>query len=315
MEVFANVGNAREAMAAAENGADGIGLLRTEFLFASRTQAPSEDDQVRALREIYAVIAGPVIVRTLDVGADKPLAFLPQPEEHNPYLGVRGIRLSLQSPELFLAHLRAILRSGAEHDIRIMFPMISLATEAQQALQLLQQAHEQLRAEGIAQIWPIKRGVMIEVPSAALASKHLAEELDFFSIGTNDLTQYTMAAERGNARLGELQDALHPAVLRLMKTVVEGASKRGRHVSVCGDAASDNLAAAIFAGLGICSLSVRPRQVAEIKELFRKLHFAELKAIAGQALGCRDATAVRSLIGHYLESHGTRRDTIATTRS
>ncbi len=315
MEVFANVGNARDAMAAAENGADGIGLLRTEFLFASRTQAPSEDDQVRALREIYAAVAGPVIVRTLDVGADKPLAFLRQSEEHNPYLGVRGIRLSLQSPELFLTHLRAILRSGAGHDIWIMFPMISLLNEAQQALQLLQQAHEQLRDEGTAHIWPIKRGVMIEVPSAALSSEQLAEELDFFSIGTNDLTQYTMAAERGNAALAQLQDALHPTVLRLMKAVVEGASKRGRHVSVCGDAASDSLAAAIFAGLGICSLSVRPRQVAETKELFRTVHLTELKAIAGHALGCKDAAAVRSLIGHYLESHGTRRDTVTATRS
>ena len=315
IEVFANVGNAREAIAASENGAEGIGLLRTEFLFASRTHAPSEDEQVQALREIYAAIAGPVIVRTLDVGADKPLAFLRQPEEHNPYLGVRGIRLSLQSPEIFLTHLRAILRSGAGHDIWIMFPMISLLNEAQQALQLLQKAHEQLRTEGITHIWPIKRGVMIEVPSAALVSEQLAEELDFFSIGTNDLTQYTMAAERGNAGLAQLQDALHPAVLRLMKAVVEGAGKRSRHVSVCGDAASDILAAAIFAGLGIRSLSVRPRQVAEIKELFRKLYFAELEAIALEALVCGDAAAVRSLIGRYLDRPRTRRDPVAATRS
>ncbi len=315
MEVFANVGNAREAMAAAENGADGIGLLRTEFLFASRAQAPSEDEQVRTLREIYAAMAGPLIVRTLDVGADKPLAFLRQPEEHNPYLGVRGIRLSLQLPDLFLIHLRAILRSGAGHEIWIMFPMISLVNEAQQALQLLQQAHEQLREEGLAHTWPVKRGVMIEVPSAALASEQLAEELDFLSIGTNDLTQYTMAAERGNAGLAQFQDALHPAVLRLMKAVVEGARKRGRHLSVCGDAASDRLAAAVFAGLGICSLSVRPRQVAEIKELFRKLNFTELKAIAGEALMCQDAAAVRSLIGHYLDSPRTCRDPVGATRS
>lgn len=260
-------------------------------------------------------MAGPLIVRTLDVGADKPLAFLRQPEEHNPYLGVRGIRLSLQLPDLFLIHLRAILRSGAGHEIWIMFPMISLVNEAQQALRLLQQAHEQLREEGVAHTWPVKRGVMIEVPSAALASEQLAEELDFLSIGTNDLTQYTMAAERGNAGLAQFQDALHPAVLRLMKAVVEGARKRGRHLSVCGDAASDRLAAAVFAGLGICSLSVRPRQVAEIKELFRKLNFTELKAIAGEALMCQDAAAVRSLIGHYLDSPRTCRDPVGATRS
>jgi multiphosphoryl transfer protein len=316
LEVLANVGNAREAVAAAENGADGVGLLRTEFLFASRTDAPGEDEQVRALREIYAAIAGPVVVRTLDVGADKPLAFLRQPEEHNPYLGVRGIRLSLQSPELFVTHLRAILRSGAGHEIWVMFPMISLVDEAQQALTLLQQAREQLSEEGTVHAWPIKRGVMIEVPSAALAAEQLAEELDFFSIGTNDLTQYTMAAERGNAGLARLQDALHPAVLRLMQAVVDGSRKRGRHVSVCGDAASDPFAAAIFAGLGICSLSVRPKQVAEIKEFFRNLYFADFKAIASDALNCKDAAAVRSLIRHYLDSVATTRgEPVGTNRS
>ncbi len=234
-----------------------------------------------------------------------PWPFCPRPEEHNPYLGVRGIRLSLQSPDLFLTHLRAILRSGTGHEIWVMFPMISLLDEVQQALTLLQQAHEQLNEEGTVHSWPIKRGVMIEVPSAALAGEQLAEELDFFSIGTNDLTQYTMAAERGNAGLARLQDALHPAVLRLMQAVVDGSRRRGRHVSVCGDAASDPFAAAIFAGLGICSLSVRPKQVAEIKELFRNLYFADLKAIASEALICKDAAAVRGLIGHYLDSAAT----------
>ncbi len=301
IEVLANVGNTRDAVAAAENGADGVGLLRTEFLFASRAQVPAEDEQVRALREIYASIAGRIIVRTLDVGADKPLAFLPQTEEHNPYLGVRGIRLSFQSPDLFLTHLRAILRSAVGNDIWVMFPMISLVDEAQQALRVLEQAHEQLREKGTPHVWPVKRGVMIEVPSAALVSEQLAEELDFFSIGTNDLTQYTMAAERGNAQLAQLQDALHPAVLRLIQAVVDGSRTRGRHVSVCGDAASDPFAAAIFAGLGVCGLSVRPRQVPEIKGLFRELHFAELKAFASEAVFCKDAAAVRSLIGHYLD--------------
>ena len=316
VEVLANVGNAREAAMAAEAGADGVGLLRTEFLFASRTQAPSEDEQVQTLREIYAAIAGPVVVRTLDVGADKPLAFLAQPEERNPYLGVRGIRLSLQSPELFLTHLRAILRSGAGHEIWIMFPMIAQPGEAQQALRLVHRAHEQLQAEGTAHAWPIKRGAMIEVPSAALYSELLAKDLDFFSIGTNDLTQYTMAAERGNAGLAPLQDALHPAVLQLMKAVVEGAGKSDRHVSVCGDAASDPLAAAVFAGLGIGSLSVRPKQVAEIKELFRSLQLAELSAIAREALISKDAAAVRSLIGRYLESTASARgETVGASRS
>ena len=302
MEVLANAGNAQDSAVAAQNGAEGIGLLRTEFLFVSRREAPTEDEQVQALREIYAPISGPIIVRTLDVGADKPLAFLPQSAERNPYLGVRGIRLSLRSPEMFLTHLRAILRSGEGRNIWLMFPMISHLKEAGQALQFLEQAHHQLAMQGIPHLWPLKRGIMIEVPSAALLAEQLAQDLDFFSIGTNDLTQYTMAAERGNASVAELQDALSPAVLRLMHLLVDGASRHNRHVSVCGDAASDPLAAAIFAGLGVHSLSVRPKQVAEIKALFRDLRLSELKEIAGQALQCHEACGVRSLIRTYLQT-------------
>jgi multiphosphoryl transfer protein len=302
MEVLANAGNAQDSAVAAQNGAEGIGLLRTEFLFVSRREAPTEDEQVQALREIYAPISGPIIVRTLDVGADKPLAFLPQSAERNPYLGVRGIRLSLRSPEMFLTHLRAILRSGEGREIWLMFPMISHLKEAEQALQFLEQAHHQLATQGIPHLWPLKRGIMIEVPSAALLAEQLAQDLDFFSIGTNDLTQYTMAAERGNAAVAELQDALSPAVLRLIQLVVEGANRRKSHVSVCGDAASDTLAAAIFAGLGIHSLSARPKQVAEIKALFRSLRLSELTGIAGQALQCHEASGVRSLIRTYLQT-------------
>ena len=301
IQVLANVGKASEAVAATDNGAEGIGLLRTEFLFGSRAAAPTEDEQTIALREVYAAIEGPLVVRTLDVGADKPLPFLPRPQEHNPYLGVRGIRLSLQTPELFTTQLRAILRSGVGRDLWVMFPMIAQLEEAQHALRVLQEAHEQLQRKGLPHAWPVKRGVMIEVPSAALITGQLAEIVDFFSIGTNDLTQYTMAAERGNAGVSQLQDALHPAVLRLIKAVVDGAGNRQRHVSVCGDAASDPASAAIFAGLGIASLSVRPKQVATIKELFRRVHLPELNEVARQALSCDSAAAVRSLIGHCLE--------------
>ncbi len=302
VEILANVGNARDSRIAAENGAEGVGLLRTEFLFLSRKDAPTEDDQVKALREIYEPMSGPIIVRTLDVGADKPLPFLPQPQEHNPYLGVRGIRLSLHSPEVFLPHLRAILRAGIGHEIWIMFPMISILQEARQALDLLDEAHRQLQTSSTPHAWPIKRGVMIEVPSAALLAEQLGEQLDFFSIGTNDLTQYTMAAERGNANVADLQDALHPAVLRLMKSVLEGAATQHRHVSVCGDAASDPSAAAIFAGLGIRSLSVRPNQAAETKALFRELHMARLREMAAHSLLLHDAREVRSLVAEHLST-------------
>ena len=300
MQILANVGNVAETRTAAENGAEGVGLLRTEFLFLQRFDAPSEEEQIRTLRDIYEQISGPIVVRTLDVGADKPLPFLPQPEEHNPYLGLRGIRLSLRTPELFLPHLRAILTAGAKHDTWLMFPMISTEPEVHDALQILEQAHRDLVSLGRDHAWPIKRGAMIEVPSAALMTEQLAEELDFFSIGTNDLTQYVMAAERGNASVTELQDAVHPSILRLIQTVVDGAHARDRHVSVCGDAASDPVAAAILAGLGIGSLSVRPKQVAEIKALFRSLKMADLKHLAKDALSCRDATQVRNLAKDYL---------------
>jgi phosphoenolpyruvate-protein phosphotransferase len=307
LQVLANVGNARDSETAHAYGAEGVGLLRTEFLFVSRKQAPTEDEQVQALREIYAPIPGPIIVRSLDVGADKPLPFLPQPEEHNPYLGVRGIRLSLRSPELFHSHLRAILRSGVGHDIWLMFPMIAAQQEVHEALRLLDNAHQQLARQGTAHIWPIKRGIMIEVPSAALLAEQFAVDLDFFSIGTNDLTQYTMAAERGNANVAELQDALHPAVLRLMKLVAEGAASRNRHVSICGDAASDDAAAAAFVGLGIHSLSVRPNQAATIKALFRSLELSRLKELATQALRMSSAAQVREHFSGYLNIADSRK--------
>jgi len=302
MEVLANVGNLRESEVAAENGADGVGLLRTEFLFVSRAQAPSEEEQTRALREIYASVIGPITVRTLDVGAEKSMPFLPQSKEHNPYLGVRGIRLSLQSPNLFLPHLRAILRSGVGHEVWLMFPMISVRLEVREALSQLDQAHRELASRGIPHLWPIKRGAMIEVPSAALMTGQLAEDFDFFSIGTNDLTQYTMAADRSNTAMANLQDALHPAVLRLMKSAVDGAQKGKRHLSVCGDAAADPLSAAIFAGLGIRSLSVRPNRIAHVKALFRKVQLADLARIASRALRCQDAAGVRRLIMGYLNN-------------
>ncbi|HKS72348.1 MAG TPA: phosphoenolpyruvate--protein phosphotransferase [Terriglobales bacterium] len=295
MEVLANVGTVTDAVAAANNGAEGIGLLRSEFLFLSSEQAPSEALQVAKLQEIFSAIPGNIIVRTLDVGADKPLPFLPRAVEQNPFLGVRGIRLSLEHPEFFLTHLRAILLAAAGREAWLMLPMISVAAEVRRTRDLLQKAHEELQSEGRPHLWPIKLGIMIEVPSAALMAEQLAEEAEFFSIGTNDLTQYVMAVERGSTALAGLQDALHPAVVRMVKAVIDGALARERHVSVCGDAASDPLAALVFAGLGIRSLSVRPKQVAEIKDLFRHVRAAELVELGRRALDCGDAEKVRSL--------------------
>jgi phosphocarrier protein FPr len=303
IEVMANVSSREDADNAAANLADGIGLLRTELLFSS-LRTLSEEEQVRLLRQGMGAVPGPVLVRTLDVGGDKPLPSLPCEREDNPFLGVRGIRLLLRNVSFFETHLRAILRAGEVADLWLMFPMVSSVAEVYQARDLLAGVHQALVEEGIPHAWPVKLGCMIEVPSAALTTSKFASALDFLSIGTNDLTQYTMAAERGNAALAEFQDALHPAVLQLIASVVRGAGSLGRHVSVCGEAASDPVASAVFLGLGIRSLSVSPRLVPEIKAWIRTLRIAELASISAQALECIDATEVRSLVVQSLADAG-----------
>lgn len=303
IQVLANISSLAEAVLAARNGAEGVGVLRTELLFLSRTEAPKEADQEDALRAIFAPFPPDrtLVVRTLDGGADKPLPFLPQPEEHNPYLGVRGIRLLFEHREFFLAHLRAILAAGAGRNLSVMFPMIAEVQEVERARQLLGQAHAELERAARPHAWPVEAGVMIEVPSAALLAEKFAGSVDFLSIGTNDLTQYVLGAERGNAALAGFQDALHPAVLRLVRQVVEAARARDRHVSVCGDAASDPVAAAVFFGLGIRSLSVRPNQVAEIKACFRALRGLDLMALGHKALEARGAAEARALAAEFLK--------------
>jgi phosphocarrier protein FPr len=304
IEILANAANASEAAMAARNGAEGIGLLRTEFLYPATAAAPTEEEQERALREVFAAIeTGSVVVRTLDVGADKPLPFLVQAEERNPFLGVRGIRLALKHPEFFLSQLKAILTAAGQRDVWLMFPMISDAKELAEARALLEQAHAELTAAGKAHRWPIQAGIMVEVPSAAMLAEQLAAQADFFSIGTNDLTQYAMAAERGNPHLASLQDALHPGVLRMIAAVVESANAKGCHLSICGDAASDPLAAAVFCGLGIRSLSVRPNAVGQIKALFRPLRIVELRELANRAVACSDAAQVRALAEEVLSAY------------
>lgn len=294
--LMANIGNPTEVATAASSGACGIGLLRTEFLFLNRMEAASEEEQEQALRDVFlAAPAGPVIVRALDAGADKPLQFLPAKRERNPFLGVRGIRLLLQYPECFRSHVRAILSAAAGKDIWLMVPMVSDQQEFERSRQLIEEAHHEMQSAGRPHLWPVKLGTMIEVPSAALLAGRLAAVADFFSIGTNDLTQYVMAAERDNASLAEFQDALNPAVLRLIKIVVEAADTKGKQVSVCGVAASDPIAAAVFFGLGIRHLSLRPLQIPELKAFFRRLHWSDLEHLATEALECVSASEVRAL--------------------
>jgi phosphoenolpyruvate-protein kinase (PTS system EI component) len=295
IEIMANVSSKDDAVTAASNFAAGVGLLRTELLFGSQRSLP-ESEQLRLLTEVLAPSTGPVLVRTLDVGGDKPLPSLPCEPEGNPFLGVRGIRLTLRNLPFFRVHLRSILRAGMDRDLWIMFPMVSTVREITQARGLLSEVRKELVAENTPHAWPVKIGCMIEVPSAALTTEKFARDLDFFSIGTNDLTQYTMAAERGNAALSELQDAAHPAVLQLIDHVVRGAHPRGRHVSVCGEAAADPIASALFLGLGIRSLSVTSRMIPETKAWVRCLRISELAPMSAHALQCTDASEVRSFV-------------------
>jgi multiphosphoryl transfer protein len=304
VEVAANVGSLRDAELGEANGADGIGLLRTEFLFQTGENPPDEETQRAALEEIARLLnPRPVIVRTLDVGGDKELPYINLPEEANPFLGVRAIRLSLREPELFRTQLRAILRAGAQANVRVMFPMVTNLRELREARQILQEEHQGLKEKDIPHAWPIQTGIMIEVPGAALTSSVLAEEVDFFSIGTNDLTQYTLAAERGSAALAEFADALHPAVLRLIHLVVEAAHAQGRWVGVCGELAGDPVATAILVGLGVDELSLNPGGIPRVKAIIRHIDTGSSKELVRQALDCESTAQVREIAQKFLEEH------------
>ncbi len=291
IEVFANLGSAKEAADAVTLGAEGVGLLRTEFLFLDRAELPSEEEQADTLRQIAAALDGrPLVVRTLDAGADKPLPALPMPPEANPFLGVRGIRLTLDRTDVLATQLRAILRVAAEHPVKVMLPMVATVDEVAAARVVLARARKDTGIDV-----PLEFGIMVEVPAAALTAARLAEEVDFFSLGTNDLTQYTMAAERGNERLATLLTGPHPAVLRLVQETVAGARRRGRWVGVCGELAGDPPSALLFAGLGVTELSMAPALVPEVKEALRGVTLADAEAAARQALVAETAVVARAL--------------------
>jgi phosphocarrier protein FPr len=288
VEVFANIGSPDDVPAAIENGAEGVGLLRTEFLFLERESMPSEDEQVAAYKAIASGLQGrPLILRTLDVGADKPLPYLPQRPEANPFLGIRGIRLALEQPELLETQLRAVLRTAAEYPLNVMFPMVATLDEFRQAKAALAElgpGHE------------LNVGVMIEVPAAALAAEQFAPEVDFFSLGTNDLTQYTLAAERGNAAVAALADGLHPSVLRLIRAVAEAATAHGKWAGVCGELAADTVAVPLLVGLGITELSANAPAIPAVKETVREIDTESARDLAEQALNLSSAAEVRQLV-------------------
>lgn len=297
IEAFANLGSVEDAVAAMANGAEGSGLLRTEFLFLDRDTAPDVAEQARLYGDIAATLEGrPLIVRLLDVGGDKPASYLPIATEENPALGLRGIRVALAMPEILDAQLRAILSVRPVGQCRIMVPMVASVDE----LTAVRTVVERLRGEmGIAE--RVEVGIMVETPAAAVTSATLAAHADFLSIGTNDLTQYALAMDRGNPAVAGGVDGLHPAVLQLIAHTTDGAQRHGRWVGVCGGLASDRLAVPLLIGLGITELSASPRFVPELKALVRRLDTGACRTLALRALAASSAREVRALAREFLQ--------------
>jgi len=298
IEVVANIGGLKDAKQVVDFGGEGVGLLRSEFLFMERNSAPTEEEQFEAYKAIAQAIGNsrPLIIRTLDVGGDKPLAYLPIPKEDNPFLGQRGVRAALDRPDILRAQLRAILRSASFGKVNVMFPMISTLEELREVKAIL--AEEAARLG----VGSIPTGIMVEVPAAAVMASQFAREADFFSIGTNDLTQYTLAMDRGHPKLAPQVDGLSPGVLHLIAHTVKGAHAAGRWVGVCGGIASDPHGVPILIGLGVDELSISIPAIPAIKGQIRTLHLDECRQLAEKALASESAAEVRALVSPPNES-------------
>ncbi len=297
VEVVANVGDVDSAQDALAQGAEGIGLLRTEFLYLDRPALPDEEEQVQVYRAIAQVMGQrPVIVRTLDVGGDKPLPSIARPREDNPALGVRAIRLSRRYPDLLRVQLRAVLRAGVGHNLKVMFPLVATLEELQWAQGLLHQAQEALAAEGLEHVSTIETGIMIETPAAAMMADQFAPEVDFFSIGTNDLTQYTLACDRGSQSLGQLFNSLDPAVLRLIERVIEAGHAAGKWVGLCGELGGRREAIPVLLGLGLDEFSMTPNAIPVAKQTMRSLTRSEAQEVARRALSLSTAEEVEAYL-------------------
>ena len=285
VELFGNIGKAKDAKNALTMGAQGIGLYRTEFLYMENDELPAEDVQFEEYKKVAQDMKGkPVIIRTMDIGGDKELKCLDLPSEMNPFLGYRAIRISLNRPDIFKVQLRALLRASAFGDIHIMYPMIASVEEVKQANAMLDECKEELTAEGKEFNKDIKVGIMIEVPAAAVISPILAKYVDFFSIGTNDLCQYTLAVDRMNEAIGSLYQPLHPGVLRLIKHVIDASHEQGKFTGMCGELASDPVATMILLGLGLDEFSMTASSIPLIKNILRSVSKAECEEVANKVL-------------------------------
>jgi len=297
VEVVANIGNVESALEAIQMGAEGVGLLRTEFLYLERETAPTEEEQFQAYFQIGEIMGKrPLIIRTLDIGGDKQLPYLKMEPEANPFLGLRAIRLCLAQPELFLTQVRAILRASVGHNFKIMLPMIATLDEVIQAKELIAQAREDLRKSNVGFSPEVEVGIMVEIPSSAILADVLAQEVDFFSIGSNDLTQYTLAVDRGNEKVGYLAQPLDPSIFRLIKQVIDAAHAEGKWVGLCGELAGQREAIPILLGLGLDEFSMNPRSIPEAKALIRSLSLSQAQVLAQKVLKAKNAQEVHNLL-------------------
>ncbi|WP_101775913.1 phosphoenolpyruvate-protein phosphotransferase PtsI [Pasteurella oralis] len=301
VDVVANIGTIRDVEGAERNGAEGVGLYRTEFLFMDRDQLPTEEEQFIAYKEVVEAMNGRLVVlRTMDIGGDKELPYLNLPKEMNPFLGWRAVRIALDRREILHAQLRAVLRASAFGKLAVMFPMIISVEEIRELKAVIDTLKQELRNEGKAFDEEIQIGVMVETPAAAVNAKFLAKEVDFFSIGTNDLTQYTLAVDRGNELISHLYNPMSPSVLNLIKQVIDASHAEGKWTGMCGELAGDEKATILLLGMGLDEFSMSAISVPRIKKLIRNVDYADAKALAAKALQQPTAAEIEQLVEDFL---------------
>jgi len=303
-EVAANIGTPDDIDAVVDAGAEAVGLFRTEFLYMNSDKLPSEDDQFEAYKKVAEAMHGkPVVIRTMDIGGDKHLPYLPLPEEMNPFLGYRAIRISLDRQEIFRTQLRALIRASHYGEIRIMFPMIATLDEFRAAKQVFSEEKAKLVADGVPVADDIKLGMMVEIPASAVFADQFAKEVDFFSIGTNDLIQYTFAADRGNEHVSYLYQPYNPALLRLIKNVIDAAHKEGKIAAMCGEMAGDQVAVPLLMGMGLDEYSMSATSVLRVRSQMKHLDTTDWAQVVDEAITtCQTNEEVKALVEKHLQA-------------
>ncbi|MFH0256321.1 phosphoenolpyruvate-protein phosphotransferase PtsI [Vibrio rumoiensis] len=301
VEVCGNIGTVKDCDGIIRNGGEGVGLYRTEFLFMDRDSLPTEEEQYKAYKEVAEAMGDQaVIIRTMDIGGDKDLPYMDLPQEMNPFLGWRAVRISLDRREILKDQLRGILRASAHGKLRIMFPMIISVEEIRELKAAIEEYKAELRSEGVAFDEDIEIGVMVETPAAAAIAHHLAKEVSFFSIGTNDLTQYTLAVDRGNELISHLYNPLSPAVLTVIKQVIDASHKEGKWTGMCGELAGDERATLLLLGMGLDEFSMSGISIPRVKKIIRNSNFAEVKAMAEEALALPTAAEIEACVDKFI---------------